>query len=173
MLQVRLAANSCVTKDISEPGDYGGFPAVRTLPFGSWCYLVSSKEVWPCFYNCLIILVAKCRFLYVIGEDKLLFIVNPWSEYSAWMPIVNSKFWTIYSWLCMPFDVHPVNHPWDYYFHITCILLLLCMLSMCSLDSLKMSLYMKLLFLLPFKTLHAPSKAKSCLKNIYLACLDG
>ncbi|KAK8973598.1 hypothetical protein V6N11_044573 [Hibiscus sabdariffa] len=26
--KVRLAANSCVTKDIKEPGDYGGFPAV-------------------------------------------------------------------------------------------------------------------------------------------------
>ncbi|KAL8107805.1 hypothetical protein AgCh_024273 [Apium graveolens] len=26
--KVRLAANSCVTKDISVPGDYGGFPAV-------------------------------------------------------------------------------------------------------------------------------------------------
>ncbi|KAI9188480.1 hypothetical protein LWI28_004354 [Acer negundo] len=28
--KVRLAANCCVTKDITEPGDYGGFPAVRT-----------------------------------------------------------------------------------------------------------------------------------------------
>lgn len=27
-MQVRLAANSCVTKNISEAGDYGGFPAV-------------------------------------------------------------------------------------------------------------------------------------------------
>ena len=27
-LQVRLAANSSVTKDIQKPGDYGGFPAV-------------------------------------------------------------------------------------------------------------------------------------------------
>ncbi|KAG2688187.1 hypothetical protein I3760_09G083600 [Carya illinoinensis] len=27
--KVRLAATSCVTKDIKEPGDYGGFPAVR------------------------------------------------------------------------------------------------------------------------------------------------
>ncbi|OMO76729.1 hypothetical protein CCACVL1_15476 [Corchorus capsularis] len=26
--KVRLAANSCVTKNITEPGDYGGFPAV-------------------------------------------------------------------------------------------------------------------------------------------------
>lgn len=31
--KVRLAANSCVTKDIKEPGDYGGFPAV---PIGIW-----------------------------------------------------------------------------------------------------------------------------------------
>lgn len=31
ILQVRLAANSCVTKDIHEPGDYGGFPAVRIV----------------------------------------------------------------------------------------------------------------------------------------------
>ncbi|KAL4398541.1 putative UDP-3-O-acylglucosamine N-acyltransferase 2 [Arachis hypogaea] len=32
--KVRLAATSCVTKDIKEPGDYGGFPAVRILPYG-------------------------------------------------------------------------------------------------------------------------------------------
>ncbi|KAJ0081638.1 hypothetical protein Patl1_11022 [Pistacia atlantica] len=32
-LQVRLAANSCVTKDITQPGDYGGFPAV---PIHEW-----------------------------------------------------------------------------------------------------------------------------------------
>ncbi|XP_074334617.1 putative UDP-3-O-acylglucosamine N-acyltransferase 2, mitochondrial [Apium graveolens] len=31
--KVRLAANSCVTKDISVPGDYGGFPAV---PIHEW-----------------------------------------------------------------------------------------------------------------------------------------
>ncbi|XP_015883658.1 probable UDP-3-O-acylglucosamine N-acyltransferase 2, mitochondrial isoform X2 [Ziziphus jujuba] len=31
--KVRLAANSCVTKDIKEPGDYGGFPAV---PIHEW-----------------------------------------------------------------------------------------------------------------------------------------
>ncbi|KAL3850839.1 hypothetical protein ACJIZ3_012721 [Penstemon smallii] len=31
--QVRLAANSCVTKDITEPGDYAGFPAV---PVHEW-----------------------------------------------------------------------------------------------------------------------------------------
>lgn len=31
--KVRLAANSCVTKDINEPGDYGGFPAV---PINDW-----------------------------------------------------------------------------------------------------------------------------------------
>ncbi|KAH7545809.1 hypothetical protein FEM48_Zijuj01G0133200 [Ziziphus jujuba var. spinosa] len=29
----RLAANSCVTKDIKEPGNYGGFPAV---PIHEW-----------------------------------------------------------------------------------------------------------------------------------------
>lgn len=28
IFQARLAAASCVTKDIKEPGDYGGFPAV-------------------------------------------------------------------------------------------------------------------------------------------------
>ena len=28
-MQVRLAAASCVTKDITKPGVYGGFPAVR------------------------------------------------------------------------------------------------------------------------------------------------
>ncbi|KAL6990837.1 hypothetical protein U1Q18_008959 [Sarracenia purpurea var. burkii] len=31
--KVRLAANSCVTKDINDPGDYGGFPAV---PIREW-----------------------------------------------------------------------------------------------------------------------------------------
>uniref|UniRef100_M1A229 UDP-3-O-[3-hydroxymyristoyl] glucosamine N-acyltransferase n=1 Tax=Solanum tuberosum TaxID=4113 RepID=M1A229_SOLTU len=31
--EVRLAANSCVTKDISVPGDYGGFPAI---PIRDW-----------------------------------------------------------------------------------------------------------------------------------------
>lgn len=31
--KVRLAANSCVTKNILEPGDYGGFPAV---PIREW-----------------------------------------------------------------------------------------------------------------------------------------
>ncbi|KAA8519989.1 hypothetical protein F0562_014245 [Nyssa sinensis] len=31
--KVRLAANSCVTKDINEPGDYGGFPAI---PIHEW-----------------------------------------------------------------------------------------------------------------------------------------
>ncbi|XP_010240948.1 PREDICTED: probable UDP-3-O-acylglucosamine N-acyltransferase 2, mitochondrial isoform X2 [Nelumbo nucifera] len=31
--KVRLAANSCVTKDITEPGEYGGFPAV---PINEW-----------------------------------------------------------------------------------------------------------------------------------------
>lgn len=29
IMQVRLAASSCVTKGITKPGDYGGFPAVR------------------------------------------------------------------------------------------------------------------------------------------------
>ncbi|XP_023002955.1 probable UDP-3-O-acylglucosamine N-acyltransferase 2, mitochondrial isoform X2 [Cucurbita maxima] len=31
--KVRLAALSCVTKDIKEPGDYGGFPAI---PISAW-----------------------------------------------------------------------------------------------------------------------------------------
>ncbi|XP_020591353.1 probable UDP-3-O-acylglucosamine N-acyltransferase 2, mitochondrial isoform X2 [Phalaenopsis equestris] len=31
--KVRLAANSCVTKDVGEPGDYAGFPAV---PIHQW-----------------------------------------------------------------------------------------------------------------------------------------
>jgi hypothetical protein len=30
-LHVRLAANSSVTKDIQEPGDYGGFTAVSNF----------------------------------------------------------------------------------------------------------------------------------------------
>ncbi|KAJ6367697.1 hypothetical protein OIU78_000288 [Salix suchowensis] len=46
--KVRLAANSCVTKDITEPGDYGGFPAV---PIHEWrrqvaCrYRISKKAI--------------------------------------------------------------------------------------------------------------------------------
>lgn len=36
-LQVRLAALSCVTKDIKEPGDYGGFPAVRIIYWFRFC----------------------------------------------------------------------------------------------------------------------------------------
>ncbi|KAK2644398.1 hypothetical protein Ddye_019593 [Dipteronia dyeriana] len=39
-LQVRLAANSCVTKDITEPGDYGGFPAV---PIHEWRRQVANQ----------------------------------------------------------------------------------------------------------------------------------
>ncbi|CAA0835941.1 Probable UDP-3-O-acylglucosamine N-acyltransferase 2- mitochondrial [Striga hermonthica] len=46
--KVRLAANSCVTKSISEPGDYGGFPAI---PIHDWRKQVVSarqisKEFW-------------------------------------------------------------------------------------------------------------------------------
>ncbi|KAK6917358.1 Hexapeptide repeat [Dillenia turbinata] len=39
--RVRLAANSCVTKDIKEPGDYGGFPAV---PAGEWRRQVAAQH---------------------------------------------------------------------------------------------------------------------------------
>ncbi|XP_050212594.1 probable UDP-3-O-acylglucosamine N-acyltransferase 2, mitochondrial [Mercurialis annua] len=38
--KVRLAANSCVTKDIRDPGDYGGFPAV---PIHEWRRQVASR----------------------------------------------------------------------------------------------------------------------------------
>ncbi|KAL0363259.1 UNVERIFIED_CONTAM: putative UDP-3-O-acylglucosamine N-acyltransferase 2, mitochondrial [Sesamum calycinum] len=46
--KVRLAANSCVTKSISEAGDYGGFPAI---PIHEWRKQVVSvrkisKEFW-------------------------------------------------------------------------------------------------------------------------------
>ncbi|KAK9706453.1 hypothetical protein RND81_07G125700 [Saponaria officinalis] len=40
--KVRLAANSCVTKDIKEPGDYGGFPAV---PIHLWRRQVASHRL--------------------------------------------------------------------------------------------------------------------------------
>ncbi|KAG6695144.1 hypothetical protein I3843_09G083400 [Carya illinoinensis] len=39
--KVRLAATSCVTKDIKEPGDYGGFPAV---PIHEWRRQVASQS---------------------------------------------------------------------------------------------------------------------------------
>ncbi|KMT04017.1 hypothetical protein BVRB_8g187210 isoform A [Beta vulgaris subsp. vulgaris] len=42
--KVRLAANSCVTKDIKEPGDYGGFPAV---PVQQWRRQVAAHR-WNC-----------------------------------------------------------------------------------------------------------------------------
>ncbi|OVA11161.1 Bacterial transferase hexapeptide repeat [Macleaya cordata] len=42
--KVRLAANSCVTKDIREPGDYGGFPAV---PIHEWRRQVATQR-WNC-----------------------------------------------------------------------------------------------------------------------------
>ncbi|KAI9199063.1 hypothetical protein LWI28_026705 [Acer negundo] len=38
--KVRLAANCCVTKDITEPGDYGGFPAV---PIREWRRQVANQ----------------------------------------------------------------------------------------------------------------------------------
>ncbi|XP_006467967.2 probable UDP-3-O-acylglucosamine N-acyltransferase 2, mitochondrial isoform X4 [Citrus sinensis] len=38
--KVRLAANSCVFKDITEPGDYGGFPAV---PIHEWRRQVANQ----------------------------------------------------------------------------------------------------------------------------------
>ncbi|XP_059438515.1 probable UDP-3-O-acylglucosamine N-acyltransferase 2, mitochondrial [Corylus avellana] len=38
--KVRLAATSCVTKDIKEPGDYGGFPAV---PIHEWRRQVATQ----------------------------------------------------------------------------------------------------------------------------------
>ncbi|XP_071714127.1 probable UDP-3-O-acylglucosamine N-acyltransferase 2, mitochondrial [Rutidosis leptorrhynchoides] len=38
--KVRLAAASCVTKDITKPGDYGGFPAV---PIREWRRQVASR----------------------------------------------------------------------------------------------------------------------------------
>ncbi|KAI3895022.1 hypothetical protein MKX03_031259 [Papaver bracteatum] len=40
--KVRLAANSCVTKDIREPGDYGGFPAV---PVREWRRQVANQRL--------------------------------------------------------------------------------------------------------------------------------
>ncbi|CAI9087744.1 OLC1v1021896C5 [Oldenlandia corymbosa var. corymbosa] len=39
--KVRLAANSCVTKDIHEPGDYGGFPA---MPIGKWRRVLAAQH---------------------------------------------------------------------------------------------------------------------------------
>ncbi|GKE95884.1 probable UDP-3-O-acylglucosamine N-acyltransferase 2, mitochondrial, partial [Tanacetum coccineum] len=38
---VRLAAASYVTKDITKPGDYGGFPAV---PLHEWQRQVASRS---------------------------------------------------------------------------------------------------------------------------------
>lgn len=40
--KVRLAANSSVTKDIKEPGDYGGFPAV---PIREWRRQVAARNL--------------------------------------------------------------------------------------------------------------------------------
>ncbi|KAJ0264955.1 UDP-3-O-acylglucosamine N-acyltransferase 2 [Hirschfeldia incana] len=40
--KVRLAANSCVTKNITEPGDYGGFPAV---PIHRWRRQIAEAQI--------------------------------------------------------------------------------------------------------------------------------
>ncbi|VFQ89565.1 unnamed protein product [Cuscuta campestris] len=42
--KVRLAANSCVTKDINEPGNYGGFPAV---PIHEWRRQIAAQRQSP------------------------------------------------------------------------------------------------------------------------------
>ncbi|KAI3710433.1 hypothetical protein L2E82_40213 [Cichorium intybus] len=42
--KVRLAASSCVTKDITKPGDYGGFPAI---PIHEWRRQVASRYRIP------------------------------------------------------------------------------------------------------------------------------
>ncbi|CAH1448343.1 unnamed protein product [Lactuca virosa] len=39
--KVRLAASSCVTKDITKPGDYGGFPAI---PIHEWRRQVANRS---------------------------------------------------------------------------------------------------------------------------------
>ncbi|KAJ1408094.1 hypothetical protein SESBI_23828 [Sesbania bispinosa] len=52
--KVRLAAASCVTKDIKEPGDYGGFPA--------WFHKLPP--------------LLLCRFLFTNGGDKLPAVVG-------------------------------------------------------------------------------------------------
>ncbi|XP_027159341.1 probable UDP-3-O-acylglucosamine N-acyltransferase 2, mitochondrial [Coffea eugenioides] len=39
--RVRLAASSCVTKDINQPGEYGGFPA---MPIGKWRRQVAAQR---------------------------------------------------------------------------------------------------------------------------------
>ncbi|CAL9233082.1 unnamed protein product, partial [Arabidopsis halleri] len=56
---VRLAANSCVTKNITEPGDFGGFPATGSA-FASLihCFVLQ---------NC-----SNCRSQFINGEGKLL-----------------------------------------------------------------------------------------------------
>jgi len=41
--KVRLAANSLVTKDIQEPGDYGGFPAV---PINEWRRQIANMRLF-------------------------------------------------------------------------------------------------------------------------------
>lgn len=50
--QVRLAANSLVTKDIQEPGDYGGFPAVsiyqRPYHFNFARLFILNSNSWLC-----------------------------------------------------------------------------------------------------------------------------
>ncbi|XP_042428367.1 probable UDP-3-O-acylglucosamine N-acyltransferase 2, mitochondrial isoform X1 [Zingiber officinale] len=71
--KVRLAANSSVTKDITEPGDYGGFPAVRIYilysPFSSNAKTVSAFASHLLF-----------RCLSASGVDNLLDCVAPASN---------------------------------------------------------------------------------------------
>ncbi|RWW38376.1 hypothetical protein BHE74_00056390 [Ensete ventricosum] len=65
-LQVRLAANSFVTKDLAESGDYGGFPAVRMVFDSSFlflCFFFSNPKTNKC--------LLRCRSLSMSGADSL------------------------------------------------------------------------------------------------------
>lgn len=63
-LQVRLAANSCVTKDLAESGDYGGFPAVRMVFYSSFSSFISSSWILKQMF-------IRCRSLSMSGADSL------------------------------------------------------------------------------------------------------
>ena len=81
IVQVRLAATSCVTKDIKEPGDYGGFPAVRMNP--SVFSFVALAQFCPSRFVIIPVgryvihsLVLLCRCQFTNGGDNQLAVVE-------------------------------------------------------------------------------------------------
>ena len=113
-LQVRLAAISCVTKDIKEPGDYGGFPAVRIVLLCSLiCLLFWCVPWWLCllYTNCYTVLhilhsskIGCVKLCNSLCATSITHSVIGWLSMSAklvgadWLEI-----WSYNTWICFTF----------------------------------------------------------------------